>query len=414
MSQAGPGTLKVGAGLAEHADAVTAAERACDAVLASLGDGPDPDLAIVFVSFQHADLMGAIGDVAHRRLSPGVMLAVSAEAVVGGSIELEGAPGVSMLALRMPGVAVRPFTSEDLPVGEGEEAAAEKIATALNVGSDLRAVLLFADPFSVPLVKLLPSMSRMCRLLGVRRAPIVGGMASAGSTPGSNGLVINKRLSRTGAIGVTLRGDIAVDTLVSQGCKPFGPPLVVTGARHNVVFSLSGQPALQALHEAIEALAPEDRRLLERGVFLGRVVNEYKDRFGRGDYLIRNVVGVDQSRSALAVADMLRVGQTVRFHLRDAVTADEDLRLLLAAQRLRDPALGVLLCTCNGRGTRLFESKHHDASLISDALAEETGVRPPLAGFFAAGEIGPIGDEAFIHGQTASAAIFRSRGQAED
>lgn len=411
MSQAGSGTLRVGAGLAENADAVTAAERACDGVQTSLGDGPDPDLALVFVSFQHADLMGAVGDVVHRRLGPGTMLAVSAEAVIGGSLEMEGRPAVSAMAMRLPGVTVKPFTSEDLPLGDdADPGASDRLAAAMGAGADTRAILLFADPFSVPMVRLLPAMSRMCReTLGLRRAPVLGGMASAGSSPGSNGLVINKRLSRTGAVGVVLRGDVAVETLVSQGCKPFGPRLLVTGARHNVVFTLGGEPALQALHEAIEGLSPEDRRLLERGVFLGRVVNEYKERFGRGDFLIRNVVGVDQARGALAVADMMRVGQTVRFHLRDAVTADEDLKLLLEAQRLRDPALGALLCTCNGRGTRLFDRPNHDAALLSEALGDESGARPALAGFFAAGEIGPIGGEVFVHGQTAAAAIFRER-----
>lgn len=499
-------TLKFTSGLSDHHDAVTAAEQACDRALegffgagtesrapsrerAARDSGPvigvgaeasaasaaaqaervlgsgDPDLAIAFVSHHHADLMGAIGDVLHRRLNPGTLLAVSAEAVIGDMpgaataeggaaaartpVELEGKPGISILAARFPvasaggagagaitglsgsltpgtiipttsGVTVRAFTSEDLPfLEEGDPMIGDKIAAAIGATPDLRAILLFADPFSVPVVRLLPAISRMCRdTLGLPRAPIIGGMASAGDKPGSNGLVINKRLSRTGAIGLTISGDIRVDTLVSQGCKPFGPTYVVTGGKHNVLLSLSGRPALQALHEAIETIPPEDRNQLEKGVFLGRVVNEYKDRFGRDDFLIRNVLGVDQSRKALAVADMLRVGQTVRFHLRDAVAADEDLSLLLAAQRLKSPALGALLFTCNGRGTRLFEQPNHDIGLVAAALTPEAppGVPgapgaspPPIAGFFAAGEIGPVGGEAFLHGQTASMAVFRER-----
>lgn len=462
-------SLKFVSALSDHHDAITAAERACDGALASLqsASAGDPDLVLAFVSHHHADLMGAIGDVLHRRLNPGTLLAVSAEAVIGdapapdaqdeqgakdaagaegaaaagekadapgartptraGPTELEGKPGISLLAARLPqagatlnggagssGVTVRAFTSEDLPfLEENDPMIGDKIAAAIGATSDLRAILLFADPFSVPVVRLLPAISRMCReTLGLKRTPVLGGMASAGDKPGSNGLVINKRLSRTGAIGVTLSGDIRVDTLVSQGCKPFGPTYVVTGGKHNVLLSLSGRPALQALHEAIETIPTEDRNQLEKGVFLGRVVNEYKDRFGRDDFLIRNVLGVDQSRKALAVADMLRVGQTVRFHLRDAVAADEDLGLLLAAQRLKSPALGALLFTCNGRGTRLFEQPNHDVGLLAAALTPEGepgAGPPPIAGFFAAGEIGPVGGEAFLHGQTASVAVFRER-----
>ncbi|MGD9692149.1 MAG: FIST N-terminal domain-containing protein [Phycisphaerales bacterium] len=411
MSDTPVSLLSMGAGLGAHEDAVTAAERACDAALESLREGPDPDLAMVFVSSHHADLMGAVGDVVHRRLSPATLLAVSAEAVIGGTTELEGKPGVSMLAARLPGVSVRTFTSEDLPAGEDDaERAAEKLAENFAVGDDLRAILLFADPFSAPMVRLLPALTSMCRnILGLNRAPIFGAMASAGSKPGVNGLIVNKRLSRTGAVGAIISGDISIDGVVSQGCKPFGPTMVVTGARHNVITMLSGKPALQMLHEAVEMLPPDERDQLSKGVFLGRVVNEYKERFGRGDYLIRNILGVDQGRGAFAVADLVRVGQTVRFHLRDAQTADEDLRLLLAAQKLKREPAGALLLTCNGRGTRLFDAPDHDAKALAEGIKHESGAEPPIAGFFAAGEIGPVGDEAHLHGQTAVAAVFRPR-----
>lgn len=411
MSDTPVSVLSMGAGLGAHEDAVTAAERACDAALESLREGPDADLALVFVSSHHADLMGAVGDVVHRRLSPATLLAVSAEGVIGGSTELEGKPGVSMLVGRLPGVSIRTFTSEDIPAGEEDaERAGEKLAEALEVGEDFRAVLLFADPFSAPMVRLLPSLTSMCRnVLGLQRSPIFGGMASAGAKPGSNGLIVNKRLSRTGAVGAVISGDIAIDGIVSQGCKPFGPTMVVTAARHNVITTLSGKPAVQMLHEAVESLAPAEREQLGKGVFLGRVVNEYKERFGRGDYLIRNILGVDQARAAFAVADLVRVGQTVRFHMRDAATADEDLRMLLAAQRLKREALGALLLTCNGRGTRLFDSPDHDARALADGLRADAGGDPAIAGFFAAGEIGPVGDEAHLHGQTAVAAVFRPR-----
>lgn len=407
----------MGSGLSDHHDAVTAAEHACDHALATLGEGSDPDAVLAFVSSHHAHVMGAIGDVLHRRFHPGVLLAVSGEAVIGGASELEGRPGVSILAARMPGAQVRSFTSDELPLlTDDDPAIGDKCAAALGVGEDLRAVLLFADPFSTPMVKLLPALSTMCtETLGLRRSPIIGGLASAGSSPGANGLIVNTRLSRTGAIGLTISGGVRMETVVSQGCRPFGPSFVVTGCKRNIITTLGGRPALNALREAIDTLPHSDRALLDRGLFMGRVINEYKDRFGRGDFLIRNVVGVDQSRGAIAVADLMRVGQTIQFQLRDAVTADEDLSLLLSAQALREPPHGALLISCNGRGTRLFDKPNHDARIVCDALSRDPGAPPPpLAGFFAGGEIGPIGPEVFLHGHTASLALFRPDGPDSD
>jgi small ligand-binding sensory domain FIST len=185
------------------------------------------------------------------------------------------------------------------------------------------------------------------------------------------------------------------------------------------------------LREAIESLDEPSRELLKRNIFMGRAVSEYKDRFGRGDFLVRGVVGVDQESGALAVADLVRVGQTVQFHLRDAATADDDLGLLLDGQKVHEPPVGALLFTCNGRGCRLFDDPNHDAlaltrAFLPDPTAEERakGGQPlgptsmqvrgghalPIAGFFAAGEIGPVGDEVFLHGHTASVMLFREEG----
>jgi small ligand-binding sensory domain FIST len=214
-----------------------------------------------------------------------------------------------------------------------------------------------------------------------------------------------------------------VDTVVSQGCRGFGPATVITKAKKNLIFELGGRPALHVVRELVEELPDAEKKLLERGLFVGRVVNEYKDRFGRDDFLIRNVLGVEESQNAIAVNELVRVGQTVRLHLRDARTADEDLAMLLDAQQLRDPPVGAMLITCNGRGTRLFESPHHDAAAIARAFAptragedlskgglpfDAEGPSIPLAGFFAAGEIGPVGEQSYIHGQSAVIALFRN------
>ena len=192
---------------------------------------------------------------------------------------------------------------------------------------------------------------------------------------------------------------IRIRALVSQGCRPIGNVYAVTRAEGNVIHELGGRPPLQRLQELVGTLSPEDRELVGRGLHVGRVIDEYKAELGRGDFLIRGVMGVDPQSGALAVGDRIEVGETIQFHVRDAATADEDLRTLL--QREAEPAAGALLFTCNGRGSRLFSVPDHDASLVSEKLG---GL--PLAGFNCAGEIGPVGGKNFLHGFTASIALF--------
>src|SRR5690606_16346360 len=203
--------------------------------------------------------------------------------------------------------------------GSDEEIAAVGAAAGMtDDAGGYRGTILLADPFSVAMNAVLPALSRArppSRTHGPR-APLVGGMASASNRPLSNALLLGDEVLHRGAVGVSLHGAVRMDSLVSQGCRPFGPTFVVTAARNQLVQRLGGRPSLQALHEAIESLDEDSKQLLKRGVFLGRVINEYKDRFGRGDFLIRSVVGVDQESGSIAVADMLRVGQTVQFHMR--------------------------------------------------------------------------------------------------
>lgn len=410
-----------------------AIDQACEQCAAGLA-GAAPDLVVVFISAHHLEAAKAIAYVARRRLSPRCLIGVSAEAVAGGEAELEGAAGVSMLAASMPGVGLHPFRLDRLPrteAGSDENAALAK-ATGM-AGDTYRGTILLADPFSVAMNALLPALSAARpRRAGEEqgpRGPIVGGMASASAKAGGNALILDDAVLNEGAVGVSLSGAVRMDALVSQGCRPFGPTYVVTKAKNQMIRELSGKPALKALHDAIETLDERSKRQLQRGLFVGRAVNEYKERFGRGDFLIRAVVGADQASEMIAVADLVRVGQTMQFHLRDAATASEDLALLLDREQLYDPPVGALLFTCNGRGTKLFDRPHHDAAAIARAFAPDesgeekakagrlietegvVGSRPgtvPMAGFFAAGEIGPIGDEAFLHGHTASVALFRS------
>jgi small ligand-binding sensory domain FIST len=329
------------------------------------------------------------------------MLGVTAESVLGVDQELEGLAGMAAMAFRLPGVRLHTWSyrpDHDAALLTDPEAMRQR----LGLDDELRTVIMLADPFSTPMTRLLPAIVAC----GDRGAPVpvVGGLSSGASQPGNNALVFNDEMFTSGGIGVTVAGPIGVDIIVSQGCRPIGKPLVITSAQGNVIQELGGGPPVEAIQKLPATLDERERALLSGGLLLGTVIDEYKDRFGRGDFLVRNILGFDKKRGAIAVGDLPRVGQTVQFHVRDAETAHEDLQLLLDAQQLKEPPLGGLLFTCNGRGSRLFEGQHHDIQTIRDRLGEL-----PLAGFFAAGEIGPVGKRSFLHGHTASLAVFRAR-----
>jgi small ligand-binding sensory domain FIST len=217
-------------------------------------------------------------------------------------------------------------------------------------------------------------------------------------------LILGDRQFQTGAIAAVIHGAVRVSSVVSQGCRPIGQPFVVTRAEANVIHELGGVPPLLQLKEMFKTLTDREQELVRHGLHVGRVLNEYQDQFHRGDFLVRNVIGADPQTGAIAIGDYVRPGQTVQFHVRDEETADEDLRhLLMDARKRSDPQpSGALLFTCNGRGTRLFSSADHDARCVREALGEV-----PLAGFFAQGEIGPVAGKNFLHGFTASIAIFQ-------
>ena len=459
--------LALAAGLSSRTSALAAGD-ACEQCLRGLhlaGCGrASADLVIAFYTSHHLEHLADVRMAIHRELSPRCVLGVSAEGVIAGGLEQEKGPGLALLGASLPGVELTPFTGADLPLVFGgangdtaeasspgvdemngeEEGDLAHLAQAVGMQPGHRATFLFADPFSVNGAALLPALARaraLCDSGGSgptsvshgRRGLVMGGLASAGNRPRSNGLLCQDRVLREGMVGVSLGGAVQIDPVVSQGCRGFGPTMVVTSAKGNIIRTLGGRPALDVLQEAIEGLSEDERQQLSKGVFIGRVVNEYKERFGRDDFLIRNVVGVSKEEKAVAVGERIGVGQTVRLHMRDAQTAAEDLAMLMDAQRLHAEPAGALLITCNGRGSRLFEpplGPSHDARAVARVLTgepltageraaksgrevphqpETTPAPPlaPLAGFFAAGEVGPVGDGVFLHGHTACAAIFR-------
>jgi small ligand-binding sensory domain FIST len=365
---------------------------ALNETLHKLGSGPF-DVIFCFATYHHRDQFEQITRRLNHTLQPKALLGLTAAGVIGSGRETDGESGLSLLAARWPGVSVRPIDADALANHDPTE-----LADALAVdGKSPTGLLLFVDPFTTPLVRLLPALNA-----AIPGTPIVGGLASGGADPGSNRLILNNRVLAEGLVGVSVGAGLQMDCTVSQGCRPIGRPLLITKARNNLIQELGRKPVMDVIQELTAKMTDKDRELLEQGLFVGRVIDEYRDGFERGDFLVRNIIGVDQDSGYIAVNDLIRVGQTIQFHVRDAETAEEDLRMLLEQQKAKGGARGALLCTCNGRGTNLFETSNMESTLIDQMLGPV-----PMAGFFAGGEIGPIGGENFIHGFTASLAVFR-------
>jgi small ligand-binding sensory domain FIST len=360
--------------LSVHPVTATAVGEAAGQVLERLG--PNPDLVALFVTPHHAGALEDAAAAVRAVLGPTVLFGCAAVSVLGVRHEAEDEPGVSLWAGRFgPVRGFRTALPDDVPFAP-------------------QAVLLLADPFSFAVEDFYEQVES--RWPGV---PVVGGNASAARGPGGNRLVLDDAVVTDGAVGAVIGPGARVDVVVSQGCRPIGRPWVVTKAERNVVYELAGKPAMERLVEMATGgnLPEEDMHLINQGLHLGMVVDEHKDVFERGDFLVRNVLGADRTVGAIAVGDEVMVGSTVQFHVRDAATADEDLREALDG---RGEADGALLFTCNGRGRRLFGEPDHDAGVFDD----EVGA--PVAGFFAAGEFGPVGRKNFVHGFTASVALF--------
>lgn len=383
------------AALSNNRSLKAAIDETTHSIIGSLA-GAAPDLACVFVSHHHANEFELIANHLQSSLGVKVLLGCTGDSIVGGGIECEDAPALSVWCASLPNATLTTFqlTFEQTPDG--------LMCTGLpdDLGEqqeDARVVLVLGEPFSTPPQSVLQLLGS--ELPGV---PVVGGMASGGG-PGENRLFLYDQMIESGAIGVVVRGGPQVRTIVSQGCRPIGTTFVVTRAERNVIFELGGMTPLERLGEIFVDLSDKDKQLVNNGVHLGVVMNEYQEKFQRGDFLIVNVHGAEKSSGALATGGLMRVGQTVQFHIRDAETADEDLRHLLE-NNIPSPLTkhcGGLLFSCNGRGTRMFPEPNHDAAVIQELIGPI-----PLAGFFAQGELGPVGKKNYIHGFTASIVVF--------
>jgi small ligand-binding sensory domain FIST len=382
-------TRRVGAGLSASPEAAEAASEAAREARAALRDA-QVDLAFLFLSGEHfVDAEDALA-AAERELDARHLVGCVAQGVVGRTTELESGPGAAIWTAALPGAEIETFHSVAVGTEEG--------VTVTGFPDLDRAdlVALLVDPFTFPASGFLSRLNEE-----EDGAPLVGGLAAGSGEPDTQALFVDGEVVYEGAVGAVVRG-APIRTIVSQGCAPVGRDAVITNAEDNVVFELAGEPALERLKGDLARLTPEQQQSAARGgVLAGLVIDENRSDYRRGDYLMRGLIGLDEESGALAIGEPVRVGQTLRFHVRDAAAADEDLRESLASAVDGGRAAGALLFTCNGRGTNMFSAPDHDARAVRELLGDDA-----LAGFFCAGEIGPVGGKPFLHGFTATLAVF--------
>ncbi len=367
-------------------------ERACEQITEELRG--QMDLVFVFVSGLPVEQAELVLERVKERL-PGLTLGCTAEGLMAGGREVEGLPAAVVWAAELPESRLLPFALTFHRSGSRIDC--HGIPDIPAEWSQPTALVL-ADPFS-------SAMETAFDAWGQQRPTLrmIGGMASAARLPGGNRLLGSTGIVESGAVGVVIDLPTGVRSIVSQGCRPIGAPMIVTKVEKHLIAELGGRNALEVAQAMIADADDDTQRLAARGLHLGIVLNEYQEHFGRGDFLVANVLGVDPQSGALAVGTTVRVGQTVQFHVRDADSAHEDLSTLIAADRQQhpQPPAAALVFNCNGRGSNMFPVPNHDAELLQELYGPL-----PLAGFFAQGEIGPVAGRNFVHGFTASIALF--------
>ncbi len=391
--------MKWAASLSEQTSLEKAVKECASAIKKSLA-GAEPDMLCAFISQSFAERYKEAAELIRAELPAKTFIGCSAGGVIGAGREVENRPALSLTAAVLPGVDIKPFVvqDEDLPDMDASPRAWETIVGVKAMESPQ--FILLTDPYSFRADSFIVGLD-----YAFPKAVKVGGLASGAQAPGDNALFLDNLCLRSGLVGLALLGDVAVDTIVAQGCRPIGPPLTITDCEQNILLGVNGKPPLHMLQAIVDELPDSDRELVPHSLFIGLAMDPHKEKQERGDFLIRNIVGADGQKGILAIGALLRRGQTMQFHLRDAKTSEDDLRHLLGRyEPMKDKARGALLFSCMGRGEYLYGRPDHDSRLFQSAVGAV-----PLGGFFCNGEIGPVSGTTYLHGYTSCFGLFRPK-----
>lgn len=381
-------------GVSDRVDTQTAIRAAASALVA--GQTTPPDLVFLFISSHHADNYDRVCSWVHEELGDTMLVGCSGSGVIGGGQELEAREAVALIGAWLPEVQVRVgHVAEFLPATEEEWVEFLELDPAHKSSFLLLADAVTCD-IEVVLRTLDESFPGMLKL---------GGLANAGAPDQPAALFAHGDVLTGGGLVVALQGAIELYPIVAQGCRPVGEPVIVTRSRGNVIRELNAGKPAEVLRRIYDTLNPRDLARFNTSMFLGVDLGDDKrSRYGRDDFLIRNILGIDPDSGALAVDAQIQTYQVVQFHMRDQDTAEAQLVELLREFVHKEPTpvvRGALLFSCFGRGERLFGTPNHDSDVFTRHLGSV-----PLAGFFCNGEIGPVGDRSCLHGYTSVFVLF--------
>lgn len=379
----------------------SAVERAAETVFLGLGR-QEPDLIIAFVSAEHAPRFDAVCELLRKEFESAFLFGCCAGGVIGGGREIEDRAGLSLTGALLPGVKLKGTHLDAAQVPPVYADARLWEDTLRMTANQLPSFLMLADPFSFETEAYVKGLDRVYPL-----APKIGGLASGARQVGGTALYLGNQVYHSGCVTLALTGNIDIDTVVAQGCKPIGDPMFVTVAHENLVREIDGHSPRDVLAELFERLPASERELFSESLFLGLAMRGDTSHYVPGDFLIRNILGMDPQSGALWVNANVPANSVIQFHLRDAATSAHDLERTLTSYRASRPVTsdaGALLFSCTGRGVGLYGQPDHDSNAFRRLVADL-----PIGGFFCNGEIGPIQNATYLHGYTSAFAVLRER-----
>lgn len=363
--------------------------------------GRKVSLGLVFMSPHHFRQAAQILEMIRVHAQVPLLAGCSSNSLIAGGEEIENGAGLVVGLYHLPGAELTAVHLTQATLDTAEGPGAWHGATGITP-AQVNGWLAFADPFRLDCEEWLGAFNS-----AYPGVPVLGGLASGAPAERGTQVYLNGDVFEEGVVTIAVGGDVELRCVISQGCKPIGQPWTITRAEQNLIRQIGNRPAYAVLEETFNQLSPDEQRQSRGNLFVGLVMNEYQFEFHRGDFLVRNLLGVDPESGVVAVGAFPRTGQTMQFQRRDAATGTEDLEQLLqraAAAGPSDRVLGGVLCSCNGRGAHLFGRGSHDAAHVQAALGPLG-----LAGFFCNGEIGPVGGKNYLHGYTAALALFVQR-----
>ncbi len=383
--------------LSEASDSEVAIAEAAAIIDAALG-ADSAGLAVVATTPHHAAAWSQLPAMVRKALPNALLVGASSTGVIGEGHEVEQRRGLSITAASLPDVQLKGFHIDAGALPARDDPASRWI-DLVGVDPALKPhFLLMPDPLTCDVEHLLRGMD-----LAYPNAVKVGGNGSGGALPGANAIFCGDRTHHVGVVGVAMSGNVAVDTVVAQGCRPIGQPMLITRCHGNLVQELNGEAPVHVLRQLYASLAPRDRRLFRNSLFAGIEMSEEREEYQQGDFLIRNITGMDPEDGAVSIGALATQWQVLQFHLRDARTSTEDVTEMLRRYvKSSPPVSGALLFSCVGRGLNLYGRPDHDTDIFHEFLP-----KVPLGGFFCNGELGPVDGRAFLHGYTSVFALFR-------